>query len=1304
MATKNISIRLSLQDQEVVKRGLKDVGNEGAAALKKIEDGGAPAAGKVKLLGHQIGNLNQQLIDVAVQLQGGQNPFTILTQQGPQMVFAVGGMRNAISLLGRAFTPMGLAVSGGALAIGGLAAGLGIAASKMLDVQSEAREFGTSIRAMGRDADLSAGQLRGMVDAMQRLGVSRADARLALNAAVRVPGATGAGIGAVSGMAGDAAAAFGGDIADWSKRIAEISTLGVPAIEKLQESYRLLTAEQMESVHALGLQGEVAKAADIAFEALAKRVGGELEDSLSETDKSLRKLSAGWNDFATALADSGFGAVALGVLDAIAMTVGAIGTAMKKVPVKEFNAALASIDGKFFDPNKAAGDANYAGFKAKSDAFDAYMDSIGRGVKTPETPQEAFIAKANKEYENQLKILSAIADEREIIRAGIEAEAKGSAAALNPAQMKAYIALEKERAKIKIDAARRDKAAADAERKSESAAAKAADDAKKAEAERIKVLEDEAKWLFKVRLLVEKDVEAWEKKNALLPDYIRNLEQDYRLAGLTAEKREEELAVIEAAKLAVNGLTAADEEHIRAIVRATDAQEEAQKQIEESARFIPEAFDQAFDRVGSAITDAFARGEDGLINMRDLGRAVAADLAQSFVQLALLNPVKNFLFGGTAVTLGDVLGGGGGSGALGTAANGASLANFFSGGSLTAGIGAKLFGTAGTMSLAGGGTNATAGLLGSGGLTGAAGGAIPIAGATIAALGILRGLGVIGPGKSVGPNAGAQLIESGGVFAVGPSGADNGGSTAGVIAEVSQAVQVLNALAMGIGVAQIGDGLASYIDTFKAGGIGNASDLVKDAISKGVVEGLTEAEQALISASGDVGATAEEIITARTAKATAAATASAFPGLIAGQRLELEDPQQFAINALNAERDGLVAFAETLTDNAAVLADIAAIYDFRLGEINARFTETVAVVDTAAESLKNWAEANDGFTRILEAAAAQEREAAQLKAADAARITGEAAGLQDQINRLTLTSTELRALEREAIADVNKPLFDRITLLQSEPAAIAAANDNMSAFNSQIESISRGAQDAAQALQNTADSLKAFLDVLDSGPLSSFTSRDQLNIARAKFAASPNEENARSLLELSRDFAPGIGFARDSANVRQSFGNAIAATPGRIQGVYASAASAASALAAARDAQTEGNRLAPLAAGASADFWNVRRTGSAEAQATFAASVSDEIKAILPEFGGMPRFAGGGATPVNRPFIVGERGPEIMRMNVPGMVTSNADSFGATSEIKGMRGQIDRLERVMINVAAKTVDMENRQRKWDATGLLTRTA
>ncbi|MCK9994598.1 MAG: hypothetical protein Dbin4_03118, partial [Alphaproteobacteria bacterium] len=292
-------------------------------------------------------------------------------------------------------------------------------------------------------------------------------------------------------------------------------------------------------------------------------------------------------------------------------------------------------------------------------------------------------------------------------------------------------------------------------------------------------------------------------------------------------------------------------------------------------------------------------------------------------------------------------------------------------------------------------------------------GALPYIGAGVAALGILKGLGVIGGGRSVGPNAGAQLIEQGGVFAVGPSGADNGGNTAGVIAEVGQAVEVLNALAQGIGVAQIGDGIASFIDTFKAGGIGNAADLIKDAISKGVIEGLTEAERALISSSSDIGATASRIIENRL-----------LPGQLAAQRLQIEDPGQFARNAAKAERDGMIARLAEVENGTQALADAEFIYQDQLKKITAQFATDLGdtLGDTLSQALEvanlRAAAANDNVnlaSRVLQKAVEAERKAVTDRF-NASIKTSQAAldGLRASAQRLT----GIAALLKNAIPDI----------------------------------------------------------------------------------------------------------------------------------------------------------------------------------------------------------------------------------------------------------------------------------------------
>jgi tape measure domain-containing protein len=80
--------------------------------------------------------------------------------------------------------------------------------------------------------------------------------------------------------------------------------------------------------------------------------------------------------------------------------------------------------------------------------------------------------------------------------------------------------------------------------------------------------------------------------------------------------------------------------------------------------------EQAFDRIGQSITESVVQGKFDLRDLGRVGAAVASELAQAFLRLALINPIKNAAgFGtGTAPTLvdaiGSLFGGGGGAAPL----------------------------------------------------------------------------------------------------------------------------------------------------------------------------------------------------------------------------------------------------------------------------------------------------------------------------------------------------------------------------------------------------------------------------------------------------------------------------------------------------------------------------------------------------------------------------------------------------------------------------------------------------------------
>lgn len=66
--------------------------------------------------------------------------------------------------------------------------------------------------------------------------------------------------------------------------------------------------------------------------------------------------------------------------------------------------------------------------------------------------------------------------------------------------------------------------------------------------------------------------------------------------------------------------------------------------------------DQAFGRIGSAITEAFAKGESKGVKFSNVLKAMQSEFAQFGLRLGVLNPAMNALFGTNRPTLGSVMG------------------------------------------------------------------------------------------------------------------------------------------------------------------------------------------------------------------------------------------------------------------------------------------------------------------------------------------------------------------------------------------------------------------------------------------------------------------------------------------------------------------------------------------------------------------------------------------------------------------------------------------------------------------------
>jgi lambda family phage tail tape measure protein len=120
MAERKVSVRLSVVDGGQFKAELAELGAAGNQALGAIGTGASNAGNAVRLNAQQLGNLQFQINDIASSLASGQNPFTVMVQQGSQIVQMFGpgtGVLGALRAIGTGLitfltNPLNLALLG----------------------------------------------------------------------------------------------------------------------------------------------------------------------------------------------------------------------------------------------------------------------------------------------------------------------------------------------------------------------------------------------------------------------------------------------------------------------------------------------------------------------------------------------------------------------------------------------------------------------------------------------------------------------------------------------------------------------------------------------------------------------------------------------------------------------------------------------------------------------------------------------------------------------------------------------------------------------------------------------------------------------------------------------------------------------------------------------------------------------------------------------------------------------------------------------------------------------------------------
>lgn len=261
------------------------------------------AAKSTRLARHEVINFSHQIQDAATQLVGGQSPFLILAQQGPQATSAVGGVGRALSLLA---TPTAAAVGGAAA----LAAGFALVASRVADISAEARRLDAVLGALNPKLagnGTSDSFRRASFDIAAQTGSSRANAAAALEAAARNRRITDAAlVKDIAGVSQDIAGVLGQEPARVAERLATAFGKGAAGVKALDEELGFLSPEMARTIRHMDEAGDRAGAMGRAMEDLRTRFGGAAQGMKSEWEKSTDEFSKAWDGFIERVGRSDF--------------------------------------------------------------------------------------------------------------------------------------------------------------------------------------------------------------------------------------------------------------------------------------------------------------------------------------------------------------------------------------------------------------------------------------------------------------------------------------------------------------------------------------------------------------------------------------------------------------------------------------------------------------------------------------------------------------------------------------------------------------------------------------------------------------------------------------------------------------------------------------------------------------------------------------------------------------------------------------------------------------------------------------
>lgn len=226
-----------------------------------------------------------QLTDIFVSLQGGQNPLTVLLQQGGQLRDVFGGAVPAVRALGAAVLNLVNPYTVVAAAIGGVSIAY-------LSAENRANRFNEALILSGNQGRLTAEDLNAMSLTLDEIsGVTSRQAADALTQVVKTGRIAASQYQLVTQAAVMMEDATGKAVSETVSEYADLARDPVSAVLRLNESENFLTQSVYERIRAMQEAGDIEGAAALATET---RAAAQIQRA-QEVVESLGLVSGAWH-------------------------------------------------------------------------------------------------------------------------------------------------------------------------------------------------------------------------------------------------------------------------------------------------------------------------------------------------------------------------------------------------------------------------------------------------------------------------------------------------------------------------------------------------------------------------------------------------------------------------------------------------------------------------------------------------------------------------------------------------------------------------------------------------------------------------------------------------------------------------------------------------------------------------------------------------------------------------------------------------------------------------------------------------